>query len=278
VSSDPAAPDRDRPRAFAVNADGPAAEPDWSASVVVTADGSRTLRSDPYGETFRSRRGAHTESRHVFVDGTGVGPRLRAGLATRVLEVGLGTATNFAWTAAAALAGQAPLHYQAWEPDPLPASAWAVVGMPSILPEAFVEDLLAARAAWGRPSPGDVLVRDFGLVRLELVVAPIASMGVDGGSGGRPDAEAVDAIYLDPFSPAVNPDAWTDPVLAALARRLRPGGVLATYSVAGTVRRALAAAGLTVAKVAGPPNGKRETLIARRPRPGTGPAACSGLG
>jgi tRNA U34 5-methylaminomethyl-2-thiouridine-forming methyltransferase MnmC len=280
VTIDPAAPDRDRPSAFATKASGPApdAAADWTAVVVVTADGSRTLRSDPYGETFRSRRGAHTESRHVFVDGTGVGPRLRAGLASRVLEVGLGTATNFAWTAAASLEGRAPLHYEVWEPDPLPASAWAALGMQTVLPGAFVEDLLGARAAWGRPEPGDVLVRDFGPVRLELVVAPIAWMGAEVDGGPAPRTDPVDAVYLDPFSPAVNPDAWTPPVLRSLARRLRPGGVLATYSVAGTVRRALAAAGLAVVKVPGPPNGKRETLIARRPDPDDDPFPCGGAG
>lgn len=280
MTIDPAAPAEDPARAFEAKADGSVAgaPPEWSEAVVVTADGSRTLRSDPYGETYRSRRGAHTESLHVFVDGTGVGPRLRAGMPTRVLEVGLGTATNFAWTAAASLAGQAPLHYQAWEPDPLPASAWAAVGMQAVLPAAFAEDLLATRAGWGSPDPGDVLVHDFGLVRLELVVAPIACMGADVGGGASIDAEPVDAVYLDPFSPAVNPDAWTPKVLAALARRLRPGGVLATYSVAGAVRRALTAAGLTVVKVPGPKDGKRETLIARRPLSGSRVPACGGFG
>jgi hypothetical protein len=269
VAIEPAAPERGSPSAFGVNVTGPVpdAVADWSDAVVVTADGSRTLRSDPYGETFRSRRGAHAESRHVFVDGTGAGPRLVGGLPTRVLEVGLGAATNLAWTASAALAGRAPLHYQVWEPDPLPAAAWAVLGMQDVLPAAFVADLLDARSAWGRPRLGDVLVRDLGPVRLELIVAPIAWLGADLDWVREPDPHPVDAVYLDPFSPAVNPDAWTPAVLAAVAGRLRPGGVLATYSVAGAVRRALAAAGLAVSKVPGPPNGKRETLLARRPGP-----------
>jgi tRNA U34 5-methylaminomethyl-2-thiouridine-forming methyltransferase MnmC len=278
VSIDAAAPDPDRLHAFGEKAHGATHAADWSAAVIVTSDGSRTLRSGPYGETFRSHRGAHTESRHVFVEGTGVGPRLRAGMATHVLEVGLGTATNFAWTAAAALDGRTTLRYQVWEPDPLPARAWAVLGMESVLPVAFVDDLLEARAAWGDPRMGEVLVHDVGRVRLELVVAPIACMGSDLSGGGRPDADLVDAVYLDPFSPAVNPDAWTPAVLGRLARRLRPGGLLATYSVAGEVRRALASAGLTVSKVPGPPNGKRETLLARRPDAEPAPVPCGGPG
>jgi tRNA U34 5-methylaminomethyl-2-thiouridine-forming methyltransferase MnmC len=240
-----------------------AAPLDWAAALVVTDDGSRTLRSARYGEDFRSRRGAHAEARHVFVEGTGVGPRLADGGAAAVLEVGLGAATNLVWTVAAALLGHARLRYEVWEPDPLPADAWALLGHEEVLPAAAYASLLEARAAWGRPTPGSVHLWRHGPVHVEVVVAPIAAMLDD----ALRASDDVDAVYLDPFSPAVNPDAWSPTVLRGLARRLRPGGVLATYSVAGAVRRALMAAGLEVAKVPGPAGGKREVLRARRPRP-----------
>jgi tRNA U34 5-methylaminomethyl-2-thiouridine-forming methyltransferase MnmC len=63
----------------------------------------------------------------------------------------------------------------------------------------------------------------------------------------------------------VNPEAWTEPLLARLAARLLPGGVWVSYSVQGRVRRALAAAGLRVAREPGPPGGKREMLRAEKP-------------
>jgi tRNA U34 5-methylaminomethyl-2-thiouridine-forming methyltransferase MnmC len=254
----PAGPGRDDP-ALDGSAVGP--EPrDWADALLITADGSRTLRSARYGEAFRSHHGAHAEARHVFVEGTGAGARLAAGLATRVLEVGLGAATNLAWTVAAALEGGADLHYEVWEPDPLPAAAWAVLRHDEVLPAAAWASLLAARAGWGRPGPGSVHVWRFGRVGVEVIAAPIAAMLDD---AARASAD-VDAVYLDPFSPAVNPDAWTPAVLRGLARRLRPGGVLASYSVAGAVRRALTAAGMEVARVPGPEGGKREVLRARR--------------
>jgi hypothetical protein len=155
------------------------------------------------------------------------------------------------------------------------------------VPSPFMAAFLTARASWGELRQGSVRGWRYGPVHLELLVAPIAWLpiamergwaaldaldprgGVDG--DGPTDASA-DAVYLDPFSPAVNPDAWTPDVLAALARRLRPGGVLASYTVAGHVRRALAAAGLEVAKVPGPVGGKREVLRAHRPeRPAADP-------
>jgi tRNA U34 5-methylaminomethyl-2-thiouridine-forming methyltransferase MnmC len=55
-----------------------------------------------------------------------------------------------------------------------------------------------------------------------------------------------DAVFLDPFSPRVEPDLWTPPFLAEIARRMAPGSILSTYSAATAVRAGLLAAGLRV--------------------------------
>lgn len=72
-----------------------------------------------------------------------------------------------------------------------------------------------------------------------------------------------DAWFLDGFAPARNPDMWTDEVLRAVGAKTRPGGLVGTYTVAGAVRRGLAAAGFNVAKVKGFGT-KRERLEAVR--------------
>jgi len=252
----------------------------WSPTALTTGDGSPALWSPRYGQAFRSQRGAHAEARHVFVEGSGAAGRLAAGRNTRVLEVGLGAATNLACTAAAALAAGAALRYRAWEPEPLPAAALQLAALGAIAPAPFVAALLAARDAWGALAPGDVRLWRFATIELELVVAPIdrlldpaftadierrlrSWLAAEGAATTAEDAP-YHAVYLDPFSPEVNPDPWRPAVLAALASRLAPDGALVSYSVRGSVRRALADAGLSVRKVAGPPGGKREVLHARR--------------
>ena len=259
----------------------PGDHPLWSREVLTTDDGSPALWSPRYGQAFRSRHGAHSEARHVFLEGSGAEARLAAGRATGVLEIGLGAATNLACTAAAALAARTPLHYRAWEPEPLPEEALRLANLGALAPQAFVAALLAAREAWGALALGDVRFLRYGTLELELVVAPIerlldpafeagVELRLDAARGADrravPEAHArVDAIYLDPFSPEVNPEPWSPAVLTALAERLAPGGTLVSYSVRGDVRRALAAAGLQVRKLAGPPGGKREVLRALRP-------------
>lgn len=73
-----------------------------------------------------------------------------------------------------------------------------------------------------------------------------------------------DAWFLDGFSPALNPAMWRDDVLALVAARSAPGASLATFTVAGQVRRGLAAAGFTVERRPGFGR-KRERLVARFP-------------
>jgi len=59
---------------------------------------------------------------------------------------------------------------------------------------------------------------------------------------------AADAWFLDGFSPALNPAMWREEILAAVAVRSAPGARAATFTVAGAVRRGLAAAGFQVDK------------------------------
>ena len=53
-----------------------------------------------------------------------------------------------------------------------------------------------------------------------------------------------DAWYFDGFNPAENPSLWTAELLAECARLMAPGSLGGTFSVATSVRQAMAAAGL----------------------------------
>jgi len=73
-----------------------------------------------------------------------------------------------------------------------------------------------------------------------------------------------DAFFLDGFAPARNEAMWSEEIARRIAALARPGARLASYSVAGAVRRALGAAGFAAAKRPGFA-GKRERLEARFP-------------
>ncbi|MDP6539982.1 MAG: MnmC family methyltransferase [Planctomycetota bacterium] len=223
-------------------------------SVRRTADGTPTLCHPGHGETCHSRVGAWTEARERYV----LGCRVADGLARddprpfAVLDVGTGPGMNLA--ALAACAAEAPgsprLAVTSLESDPTvleagrrlvaDASLW---GDGELAREAaawlavVTGALDSARAAGGAPV-------EFGEAgRLSLLVG-------DGRETLPPREETYDAVFLDPFSPAVDGSLWEPEFLRVLARRLRPGGWLATYSAASRVRARLAACGLRVGATA----------------------------
>ncbi len=79
----------------------------------------------------------------------------------------------------------------------------------------------------------------------------------------HPGTGLVDAWYLDGFSPAKNPEMWTQDLFDDLARLARPDATLSTFTCAGFVRRGLIAAGFAMKKVKGH-GSKREMLAGVR--------------
>ena len=76
-----------------------------------------------------------------------------------------------------------------------------------------------------------------------------------------------DAWFLDGFAPSRNPAMWREEVLASVARLSAPGARLASFTVAGGVRRGLASVGFQVLKRPGF-GAKAERLEARWPETG----------
>lgn len=206
-----------------------------------TADGSLTAQSARFRQSYGSRFGAATQARQVFVEGSGT----HLHPAPRVLEVGFGLGQNFRATLTATTVR--PLHYLAYEFDPVPAETLRRVAASG--PVAAHPGWRALLASW--PSSVAVPHLNFDL-RLEDVTLVALPQGW------------ASAVYLDWFSPDVNPEVWTAAFLGRLADALQPGGVLVTYSAAGHVRRGLQAAGLEVERCPGPA-GKREVLRAVKP-------------
>lgn len=224
--------------------------------MIVTADGSRTLFSPRYRQSFRSRHGALTEARHVFLQGSGVAARLAAGEPTSVLEVGFGAGLNALLTVDAAAAAGTRLGYVALDRALPPAGTLEALAYREALRDPALADALAAwlRSLPEPPPAGAEL--ELGGARLALGLGDALAASLPTG---------VHAVYHDAFSPAANPEPWSAPFLTRLFDALAPDGTLVSYTVQGALRRRLRTVGFHVAKVPGPPGGKREALLARKP-------------
>ncbi|MEZ5740586.1 MAG: FAD-dependent 5-carboxymethylaminomethyl-2-thiouridine(34) oxidoreductase MnmC [Burkholderiaceae bacterium] len=213
--------------------------------------------SDVFRDVYKNRHGAWAEARHVFVRGCDLPARWEGRSNSTLLELGFGLGVNFlatrdAWRAQRDRSGpQARLHYLAIEAHPVSAADLArglrALGLPAAADEPLVR-------RWPAPQRGRHRIEfDDGLV-LILIFDDVAT-------ALRGLTDGVDAIYLDGFSPARNPAMWHPAVMKALARLARPRCRLATYSVAGDVRRHLAGAGFESRLAAGVA-GKRQCLHA----------------
>lgn len=120
------------------------------------------------------------------------------------------------------------------------------------------QDLIAQ---WLLPVSGcHRLIFAGGRIRLDLWLGDIKEMLPQ---VPHPATGLVDAWYLDGFSPAKNPEMWTQDLFDGLARLARPQATIATFTCAGFVRRGLIAAGFAMQKVKGH-GSKREMLAGER--------------
>lgn len=225
-----------------------------------TADGSLTLHSARYRQTYHSHHGALAESRHVFLGASGVGERLESGRGARVLEVGFGTGLNFFLTAESLGPGSegpaGPLEYVTLERNLLAADVVGALGYAEFAPWSVANYIDFRRSLPVQPHPGRYWAT-WGTVSLELIVGEAQAAALP--------AESFDFVYQDAFSPDSNPELWSSAFLGELCRSLRSGGRLVSYTVKGEVRRRLSEHGMEVRKLPGPAGGKREMLLAAKP-------------
>jgi len=225
-----------------------------TATLARSVDG--TAFSDEFQDIYHSSHGGLAQSRHVFLGGNRLPERWRDRDAFVILETGFGLGLNFlaawdAWRADAARARR--LHFISIESRPLSAKdlAGALASFEELAPLAR-----AMVAAWPPPLAGfHRLHFDGGNVILTVLLGDASAM--------LPQLIAsVDAFFLDGFSPAKNPGIWSPQVVRELARVAAPDATLATWTVAGGVRAALADAGFAIEKQAGFAS-KREMLTGR---------------
>lgn len=238
---------------------------DRSPRLIWTEDGAP--RSGRFDDVYFSREDGLAESRAVFLAGCGLPDVWRGRRLFTVAELGFGTGLNIAalldlWRREGPLDGR--LHVFSIEGFPLSReeAARALGTWPELAAPAA-----ALLESWPAATPGFHRIDLPGFnATLDLAVGE-ADWALEQWSG------RADAWFLDGFAPSTNPGMWSEAVLDGVAARSAPGARVATFTVAGSVRRGLSERGFTVEKRPGHGR-KRERLEARLPAaPGADVAA-----
>lgn len=214
-------------------------------------------RSGRYGDVYFSAEDGLAESRAVFLQGCDLPNAWARRAHFTVAELGFGTGLNIAalldlWRRHRPENGR--LHIFSVEGYPLSReeARRALSAWPEI--EAATSALIDR---WPNAKPGfhRLDLPEFDAV-LDLAVGEV-DRALSQWSG------RADAWFLDGFAPSTNPAMWSDAVLDLIAARSAPNARIATFTVAGAVRRGLGERGFLVEKRPGHGR-KRERLEARR--------------
>lgn len=221
-----------------------------------------TPRSVVFDDVYHSADGGPGQARHVFLAGNGLPNAWRGRDRFVILETGFGTGLNFlaAWDAWRADPSACPqLHYLAAEKHPF--SAVDLARIHAAWPE-YADLSAELRSVWPILTPG--------FHRLELAGGHLLlTLLLGDAQDTLPQVSAqVDAFFLDGFAPANNPVLWSPPLLRQIAALAAPEATLATWCVAGEVRRSLQNAGFRLEKTPGF-GSKREMLRGRLIAPRT---------
>ncbi len=208
-------------------------------------DDTGLIMGEAFNDSYFSRDDGLEETRKVFLEGCGL-PEAWVGQASfTIAELGFGTGLNVLAT------------WDLWRRHRQPGQTLHFITTEAFLMAA--EHAAKAHAHW--PELADLSqrllahwpVRAFGNQRiwfaedgfcLTILIGPalrcLQAM----------DFKA-DAWFLDGFAPSRNDDMWSLELLQEVARLCAPGARLATYSVAGAVRRALETCGFAVSRMPG---------------------------
>ena len=210
-------------------------------------------RSERFDDIYHTETGALAQSRYVFLGGCGLPEAWADRPQWLILETGFGLGLNFLTTWNAWRADQRRprlLHFVSIEAHPVAPDD--LIRAAAAYPElAGMAEALAAQ--WHGLLPGfHRLVFDDGRVTLTLCIGDVQP-------SLRAQRFEADSIFLDGFSPQRNPDMWSADTLKQVARFARQGTGIATWTIARSVRDALAQCGFKVGKRIGLPP-KRDCL------------------
>ena len=201
----------------------------------LTNDGSLTLHSSYFKESFHSREGAKKESEEKYLLAAEL-ERHSSKETIHVLDVCVGLGYNTASLLNKILKTDLKLKWWGLELDPRPLSI-AINNMhfrktwePKILE---IMESLERKGCWEfGQSQGKILWGDARDTVNKL-----------------PQVRNFDLIMLDAFSPSKCPQLWTEDFLRSLAKLLKPDGRIITYSSAAAVRGSLKRASLSLMSI-----------------------------
>ena len=215
--------------------------------IIITDDGSTTIRIPDWDENYHSTHGAIQEAKHVFI---------KNGLdlfqnqdSISILEIGFGTGLNAFITFLETL-NKEKVNYVGVEAYPISAEEITQMNYVSQLDAEKYQEIFDKMHAcdWENQQ---TITENFLLTKRKQFFQDIE------------DKNQFDLIYFDAFGFPLQPELWSEVIFKKMYDALLPKGTLVTYACRSSIKNAMLSVGFSIEKLPGAP-GKREMLRATK--------------
>jgi tRNA U34 5-methylaminomethyl-2-thiouridine-forming methyltransferase MnmC len=215
--------------------------------ILITADGSTTIRIPDWDENYHSSHGAIQEAKHVFIaNGLDL---FKNQAEISILEIGFGTGLN-AFITFLETQNKEKVNYVGVEAYPIAQDEVNQMNYPSELKANSFTSIFEKLHScdWEKEI---AITNHFSFTKRQQLFQDIS------------DINQYHLIYFDAFGFPLQPELWSELIFKKMFDALLPNGVLVTYACRTSIKNAMIAAGFTIEKLPGAP-GKREMLRATK--------------
>jgi tRNA U34 5-methylaminomethyl-2-thiouridine-forming methyltransferase MnmC len=208
--------------------------------IIITKDGSNSLKSRFLNEQYHSKQGAITEAIHVYIV-SGLNQIQKPNIS--ILEMGFGTGLNTFLTYCFSN-NYTKVEFDSIESEPISIETANQLNYLSVLDKLDLKPVFDKLHSyeWNK----QLMISDnFYFTKWNTTIQEISFN------------KKYDLVYYDAFGPRVQPELWKPEIFAKIYDSLNDGGILVTYCANGQFKRDLASVGFEVKSIPGPP-GKRE--------------------
>ena len=215
--------------------------------IIITDDGSTTIRIPDWDENYHSTHGAIQEAKHVFIkNGLNLFQKQDS---ISILEIGFGTGLNTFITFLETLTKD-KVNYVGIEAYPISEEEIAQMNYVSELEAEKYQDVFNKMHSCDWESQQKI-TDNFTLTKRKQFFQDIE------------DKNQFDLIYFDAFGFPLQPELWSEAIFKKMYDALLPKGTLVTYACRSSIKNAMLSVGFSIEKLPGAP-GKREMLRATK--------------
>lgn len=215
--------------------------------IIITNDGTTTIRIPEWNENYHSSHGAIQEAKHVFIkNGLDL---FKNQSSISILEIGYGTGLN-AFITFLETHETLNVDYVGIEAYPVSMKEIGQLNYVSQLGAFQFHPIFERMHSDDWEIPQNIS-NNFTLTKHQQFFQEIE------------DKDRFHLIYFDAFGFPAQPELWSEAIFKKMYDALLPDGVLVTYACRTVIKKAMLSVGFSVEKLPGAP-GKREMLRAKK--------------